>query len=182
VTAEVSCAQLELESEFAWSFNAELSGSHASTHAPRVADVVEDLGALVQVHVDGGPEAVLARFPAYGVGEDHAGAVAGVHRQRRAVAGHPSHRGEAQHDLPPRRRAVDQLLECARPSPTKCRRKKVYALVRFDAIRLYVSVCDRDITDYPSVKTLLLSTRPFFMAFTRKLSPCATTYAKHVIC
>jgi len=69
-------------------------------HAPGVADVVEDLSALVQVDVDGGPEAVLARFPAYGVGEDHAGAIAGVHRQRRAVAGHRSHRGEAQHDLP----------------------------------------------------------------------------------
>ena len=57
-------------------------------------------------------------------------------------------------------------------------KKKKKKMVRYEQP---IRECVREITDYPSAKTLLLSTRSLFMAFTRKLSPCATTYAKHAI-
>jgi hypothetical protein len=89
---------------------------------------VEDPCALLQIDVDGGQEVVLARLAGDNVGEDHAG----------ALAGHHSLGGEAHHDLARRGRAVDQLLEGARPSSnTTTIMTKTYDLVRFN---LHVTV------------------------------------------
>ena len=129
-------------------------------------DVVEDLGALAQVDVDGGQEVVLVGFPGAGVGEYHAGAAAGVHRHRRALAGHHSHGGEAQDDLAGRRRAIHQLVERARPSHTN---RFVQQSGHTTQASVHVSARVRD---YPSAKTLLLSTNGMFMSFTMKPSPC----------
>jgi hypothetical protein len=69
-----------------------------------------------------------ARLAGDNVGEDHAG----------ALAGHHSLGGEAHHDLARRGRAVDQLLEGARPSSnTTTIMTKTYDLVRFN---LHVTV------------------------------------------